>query len=645
MKRSEIHILLIEDDTSLGKAMQEALKRSGYEVRWCTNPTEALNSARQTDFKVAIVDCLLPKSNGVELSMTLKSVIGDDLKLILISGIYRDKSFTKEALQKTNAHAFLTKPFELEKLATTLEEMFSSQLEADLPPLLDSLTRRDLAATDRLKALEGGVSIHGYELPLVYSLVFGANLTGQLNVVSSDGAASILWFHGGRLTQVQIQDKTSYFGVLLVEMGFTTPEEVEEVLAQRNERPIGERLVAAHSLSPHAIRIVREEQMMIRLSKTVQDTFVDATFTPSDVSATDVSLDRERFTRLCWDWICSKMSADWLKGFYNQWLEYPVVLADRAMIQRRLAQIPGLENDLNEILRVLGEGRPLSDAIDSGQIGEDHLLPLLYLLLLEKLAYFGLRRASREDAVRRIKRIKRMLAESVNKDYFQLLGVSPRAVEREINKNYIEMVKNFHPDRVEPTAPAELRQVTEQFFARITAAYETLKDPGKRAAYAREVQEGSAEKILHNEGLFEQGQASLRKGKYQMALDTFAKLAGQKHHRNDVNIFLAWAKMKVGAPDQKIEKFLKSIGETINKVPPEERHSAPYFYTKGLFYMQIGDLEKAKTNFKHALVMDPNFMEARRDLTVTRSKMRQQAEAYGDFSTVVTKIFGRRKSR
>jgi curved DNA-binding protein CbpA/CheY-like chemotaxis protein len=646
MKKSEIKVLLVEDDSGQGKAIQEALRRSGYEVRWCTNPNEAVNSAKQADYKLAIIDCLLPKSNGVELAEKLRTILGDELKIILTSGIYKDRSFSKEALRKTNAAAFLTKPFDLEKLLSIIEDSFADQLEAELPLLLDSLTKKELGTAERTSALENCAAVHGFDLPLIYSLIFGSNLTGQLNVVSSDGNVSILWFHNGRLTQVQLQDRTSYFGVLLVEMGFTSPEEVEDVLGQQtNGNPIGERLVAAHSLSPHAIQVVREEQMLIRLSKTVQNTFVDASFTPSDIPASDVSLDRDRFAQLCWDWICSKISIDWLKGFYGRWLEHPIELSDRHMIARRLAHLPGVQTEIDQLLRLLGEGKPLSDTLESGNMPEDRILPLLHLLLLDKLAHFGQRRTSKEDSARRLKRIRRMLAEAMQKDYFQILNVSPRAGEKEINKNYMELAKNFHPDRVEPGAPDELRQATEQLFARITEAYDKLKDPAQRANYARELHEGSAEKVLQNESLFEQGQAHLRKGKYKLALEVFARIIEQKHHRADVHIFFAWAKMKVGAPDQKLEKFLKSISEIINKVPPEDRHSAPYFYTKGLFYMQIGDLEKAKTNFKHALAMDPNFVEARRDLTVARSRLRSQGDAFTDFSTVVTKIFGRRKSR
>ena len=106
MKRSEIKVLLVEDDSSQGKAIQEALKRSGFDVRWTTSPDDALTTAQQVDYKLAIIDCLLPKSNGIELAEKLKATLGDELRLILMSGIYKDKSFSKDAIQKPKPMPF-----------------------------------------------------------------------------------------------------------------------------------------------------------------------------------------------------------------------------------------------------------------------------------------------------------------------------------------------------------------------------------------------------------------------------------------------------------------------------------------------------------------------------------------------------------
>ncbi len=643
MKRSEIKVLVVDDEASQGKAIREVLKRAGYDPKWVASPDEAANISRQVDYKLAIVDCLLPRTNGIDLVAKLRANLGEDVPVVLISGIYKDKSFVKEALQKTRALHFLNKPFDLEKLLNLVDEAFADVLDADLPPLMSTLLTKEISSGDRQLALSEPLHLHGFELPLVYSLVFGSSISGELHVTSAEGDLSKLIFHKGELTNIVLKDSTSYFGVLLVEMGFTSPEEVDDVLEQVNETPIGERLVAAHSLSPHAIQLVRQEQMTIRLSKTVQDTFVEVKFIEQETQSSDVAVGRDRFTELCWDWICSKLSVEWLRQHYSHWLAYPVVLAEQGRIQPRFAALPGLPTELEPLLKLFAKGESLGEILENDQITDEKMLPILHLLLIEKLAYFSSPRASKEDFQKRISRLKRLVSESAQRDHFQVLGVNPQTMERDISKNYMELAKNFHPDRLDPGVPEELRRLTEQYFTRITQAYEVLKDNRKKADYARELRVGSAEKILLNESLFEQAQTYLRKGKYQTALDIFSKLAGQRGHRSDLFIYLTWAKMKVGAPHQKIEKFLMSISEQLNKVPPEDRHSAPYFYAKGLFNMQVGDLQKAKTNLKHALMIEPKFVEARRDLTVVRNRIRSAENT--NLSTVVTRLFGRSRRR
>src|SRR5438034_8923720 len=62
------------------------------------------------------------------------------------------------------------------------------------------------------------------------------------------------------------------------------------------------------------------------------------------------------------------------------------------------------------------------------------------------------------------------------KDYYATLGVERGASEEEIKKAYRKLARKYHPD-VSKEANAEER------FKEVGEAYETLKDPEKRAAY------------------------------------------------------------------------------------------------------------------------------------------------------------------
>ncbi len=62
-------------------------------------------------------------------------------------------------------------------------------------------------------------------------------------------------------------------------------------------------------------------------------------------------------------------------------------------------------------------------------------------------------------------------------DYYELLGASKNADERELKSAFRKMAMKHHPDRNPDDAGAEAK------FKEINEAYEVLKDPQKRAAY------------------------------------------------------------------------------------------------------------------------------------------------------------------
>lgn len=75
---------------------------------------------------------------------------------------------------------------------------------------------------------------------------------------------------------------------------------------------------------------------------------------------------------------------------------------------------------------------------------------------------------------------------------YEVLGVKPNASAEEIRKAYRKLAKQFHPDLNPGKPEAEAR------FKSISAAYDLLSDPEKRARYDRgEIDESGAERPRH----------------------------------------------------------------------------------------------------------------------------------------------------
>ena len=92
----------------------------------------------------------------------------------------------------------------------------------------------------------------------------------------------------------------------------------------RNKK-IGERLVDASALSPHAIQVINQQQMAIRLSKTIRNESMSIKFIEQQVSNADTTLTHSELVHHSNDWVSAKLSDDWVRSQFNVWLEHSLL--------------------------------------------------------------------------------------------------------------------------------------------------------------------------------------------------------------------------------------------------------------------------------------------------------------------------------
>jgi Amt family ammonium transporter len=111
-------ILAIDDNDTNLEILREQLGRWGLEVETHNNPTEALAilrhaANRQSPFHAAILDCLMPGMNGLELAEKIRASTVGDIPLLILSSL--DSSISAEEARRLQV-TVLPKPIRQSRL-------------------------------------------------------------------------------------------------------------------------------------------------------------------------------------------------------------------------------------------------------------------------------------------------------------------------------------------------------------------------------------------------------------------------------------------------------------------------------------------------------------------------------------------------
>jgi two-component system response regulator HydG len=114
----ERRILIIDDDRSMCEVLESELRRREFEVTSVTAPQDALGIFEREDFGLVITDVNMAGMSGVDLCRQLVSR-REDMPVIVITA-YANME-TAIAAIRAGAYDFVTKPFDMDELALTIE--------------------------------------------------------------------------------------------------------------------------------------------------------------------------------------------------------------------------------------------------------------------------------------------------------------------------------------------------------------------------------------------------------------------------------------------------------------------------------------------------------------------------------------------
>jgi two-component system KDP operon response regulator KdpE len=206
-------VLVVEDDTSLRRALRTSLKARGFEVLEAPTAEEGLLLVADDRPDVVLLDLGLPDLDGIEALRRMRSF--SDVPVVVLTA--RDRQHDKIEALDAGADDYVTKPFDVEELLARVRATLRRVPQAASAPAVVTvegleidlvrkqvrrdgdvvhLTKTELALLEQLATQPGKLLTHEYLLRQVWGRGYGSEsnylrvYVGQLRRKLGDDAAN-----------------------------------------------------------------------------------------------------------------------------------------------------------------------------------------------------------------------------------------------------------------------------------------------------------------------------------------------------------------------------------------------------------------------------------------------------------------------
>lgn len=645
MDKSELNVLIVEDDASQRTSLVEAVKRCGYRAVPVGSPEETESIVKIKPIHGIIADCMLPGKSGVDLVVSLKRNLIDGCGIILISGIYKDKTYAQEATKKTGAKNFYHKPFNIDHLMSDLEEILIKFQNIPKLNLHAFLSAESTSSRDRLKSLETVDSICGYDLPFIFGVIMNAKFSGYLNIVDSEQNIYGVSFYKGGLLKIDGESVFELSKELLLSHGFITKKDLSAADIKK-KGDLVKLLIDAGLISPHAGEEIRKEIVTSELKKVVTSKNININLAPDRKMIPEYSpVYLSEFMTQIYEIIHKMVPHSYLKAFYKIWETYPLCLTIGREEDTNLLNILALQS-FKKMIDQSGDDAKIEKILSKKEFDESVFYSALHLLCITRVVYFNDHVIGKklEEHEARLRSIYEAVKEKNPIQIFQYFGLGDNPKAPDVARVYKEFAKSNHPDLLPDSAKEDVKKINHQLLSMVSEAYEVLTDEKKRKLFMDSLKQEDVQKLLETEGLIAEAASLMERGMYSEALPIVEK-ARIIHPSLRGDLHYVWAKIATSNRLKPSEETY--FEEVLNLVPNPDRKNALYTFVSGLLKRSKGNVEGAYNDFKKSLQYDAGFIEARREITKIKNQiksMRQSNETItSELTSIISNFFGGKK--
>lgn len=213
----------------------------------------------------------------------------------------------------------------------------------------------------------------------------------------------------------------------------------------------------------------------------------------------------------------------------------------------------------------------------------------------------------------------------VARDYFGVLGLTTKADQAAIQKEYFALAKQIHPDKIGRTGlDSDAKGRANEVFKFVSDAYAVLMDPAKRQAAIQAAESGRAQDTASSRR--GAGRAHIEEAKiYQHKAQRLLQMRGfaQAEHflrqaikiaPDDASIMtdLGWATFNNDVlPEKQRRDEALQLWTRARQMDKEDARS---HYFMAQYYKAVGDATKARSALEAAISVKANYVEAQREL-------------------------------
>ncbi|MHB8872994.1 MAG: J domain-containing protein [Myxococcaceae bacterium] len=223
-----------------------------------------------------------------------------------------------------------------------------------------------------------------------------------------------------------------------------------------------------------------------------------------------------------------------------------------------------------------------------------------------------------------IKQLQAVAEKLKTQNFFELLGLTDKADSGAVKVAYFKLAKLYHPDTVAPGAPPELGKLKEDIFGKIGDAYRTLGDDKSRAAYVEDLKAGGggAEKvdialIFAAEEKFQKGCILVKARKFPEAVKYLDEAIAGNNTEGEFFAWRGYARFFTIADKKAAQaEAMKDLNLCLKK---NERCAQAHYFI-GQMAKLCGDLPGAAKSFQKCLQLQPDHLDAQREVRMTQKK-------------------------